>query len=128
MRVTLFLEKEKNMQGSKVFFILFSLFQVIIGENLCTSTADCGVDSECENGRCTNPFEMGCLRYMAKRDGNIEREFKVRVCNSDDAALNSTNCRLPNFDYVETRISLQNWDMGEWVSCFLLKASWNHYS
>lgn len=116
-------EGQKNMHASKVFLILILHFQVITAINICNVTEDCGVDSECENGKCTNPFEMGCLRYMAKRDGNIEKEFRIRACNSDDKALNSTNCRVPNFDYVETRISLQNWDMAiafAWIYQILL--------
>jgi len=89
----------------------------------CTTASDCNSGAECEDGTCTNPFEAGCLQYMARREGNTEREFLMRVCNSDDIAMNNTNCRIPNFDYMETRISAQNWDMSiafSWIYQILL--------
>ena len=63
----------------------------------CSSNTDCKSklvttgDSVCEDGFCTNPFQSGCLKTMAKQYGKkkkirFARAFdKERICNSNDA-------------------------------------------
>ena len=55
-----------------------------------------------------NPLVSGCLR------AKLGSEWRVRVCNSDDANNNSTSpqghCSVPDFNYPEIRIAPGNWE------------------
>ena len=100
-----------------------SFIQRAYGFVECDSDKDCvtklhtpGV-ATCENGRCTNPFEVGCLKAMgeAKEKKNMTRIKdvfdKIRICNSDDDSKNlseRTPCRHAEwskyFELGEVRI------------------------
>ena len=90
---------------------------------ICQDNASCDEGLICESGFCTspldladisnNPFETGCLRIMAEREGRNIDDFKIRVCNSDDIAIgNTANCLQPEFNYMETRMAPWNWESG----------------
>ena len=98
-------------------FIILLLCQLsFIRARICSSNVDCPISTECEDGKCTNAFEMGCLQAMAKRHNDTTRTVKARVCNSDDIKLGEkAKCTKPDFNYTEVRISLQNWDEGKGV-------------
>ena len=92
----------------------------------CNSTDDCkrnlitpGV-SVCENGKCTNPFEQGCLKAMGDKYGEknftrIKTSFdEIRICNSDDYRKGDTSrCKIPDwkefFEMGEIRIANSPW-------------------
>ena len=128
--------KKKNWLISFTFFLPHSTFSFI----RCNITEDCIATlvepgtSICENGFCTNPFELGCLKVMSEKYKtknltwikNIEFD-KIRICNSDDEGRNSTSSdsRLPcrkadwaeYFDMGEVRI-------GSSISLSSLYLSW----
>ena len=100
------------------FFTTFTVNAQII----CKANADCEEGLICMSSVCSspeaedvtlirNPFVTGCLRTMAERDGRNVDEFKMRVCNSDDA-VHGNHCLHPEFDYLETRIASWNWETG----------------
>ncbi|KAL3915483.1 MAG: hypothetical protein SGILL_005633 [Bacillariaceae sp.] len=78
---------------------------------LLTSTV-AAADDTAKNSRNSlspgNPFYSGCLYQKDNADGNR----RVRVCNSNDPpeALQQNLCRKPDFDYMEIRVAVGNWD------------------
>ena len=63
-----------------------------------------------------NPFEKGCLRTMAERFGDKDRDFQMRVCNSDDDRNGKQIddvCIEPKFEYFESRVITGDWDEGK---------------
>ena len=107
---------------SIVFFAISTLSDASLP---CVSNNHCTVGSLCEDGRCSNPFEKGCLRTMDARKTNTSiNTFKTRVCNSDEDATGGTtaNCVKPEFPYKEVRIAPGNWESSIVVSTlFFLK-------
>ena len=107
----------------------------------CTTDNDCS-DSQgliqgvsvCENGKCTNPFEQGCLNVMSEKYGKKNIPFpsafeKTRICNSDDDITPEDKkiCRKSTladyFLYDEVRIAPSNWEaavMMAWIYQILL--------
>ena len=124
-----------------LIFLLTAIFipaPLITASVRCTTNSDCesklitpGV-SICEDGKCTNPFERGCLQTMAdaygmKKDFRIPGVFnRTRLCNSDDEISERTKqwCRKPDFfAYDEVRIAPSNWESAvllSWVYQILL--------
>ena len=100
----------------------------------CTTDNDCGESqglirgvSVCENGKCTNPFEQGCLHTMGKKYGTksiqVPSAFEeIRICNSDDGLKQGLekHCRKPTladfFQYDEIRIAPSNWESAIFMS------------
>ena len=137
------------MSATLLIFSWFAL--VLLALNLprsvqagvpCSSNIDCksklvtAGDSVCEDGFCTNPFQSGCLKTMAKQYGK-KKKFripgafdKIRICNSDDdnsikdESVKAEYCRQPDyFSYDEVRISPSNWESAiiiSWVYQILL--------
>lgn len=110
----------------KLQLILLFLRSHLVSVNAlqrCKSDGNCdSTESFCRNGFCSNPFEMGCLRTMAKRkQHSLESDedinpFNKRACNSDDDAISSNYCDKPTFDYDEVRIAPGNWESSLLVS------------
>lgn len=112
----------------------------------CETDNDCGETqglirgfSVCENGKCTNPFELGCLNVMSERYGKKETQFpslfeETRICNSDDHNATKTSaegdtkrCREQKladyFLYDEVRIAPSNWEgaiVASWIYQIML--------
>ena len=107
----------------------------------CATDRDCGESqglvqgtSVCENGKCTNPFEHGCLNVMSEKYGKKNIPFpsafeKTRICNSDDDITQTykKRCRKPTladfFLYDEVRIAPGNWNAAivmAWIFQILL--------
>jgi hypothetical protein len=78
----------------------------------CTSTQECESThmegSRCVEGVCVaNSFhDGGCLKSL------LPDWHKIRVCNSDDPPSSAEKgfCRPSPLDYMEVRLSSQNWD------------------
>ena len=107
----------------------------------CSTNNDCS-DSQgliqgvsvCENGKCTNPFEQGCLNVMSEKYGKKNIPFPsafetTRICNSDDDATpeDDKNCRKATladyFLYDEVRVAPGNWESSiilGWITQILL--------
>ena len=128
-------------------FIIISLFSDLthtapLGLS-CTTDKDCSASqgvkegvSVCENGKCTNPFELGCLNVMGekyvKKNTKFPSAFETtRICNSDDDITMTANdkkrCRKPKladfFQYDEIRVAPGNWDSAvimAWIYQILL--------
>ena len=117
-------------------FIIISLFSGLTHSTAplglsCTTNDDCSESQEviqgvsvCENGKCTNPFELGCLNVMGEKYGKKNIRFPsvfetTRICNSDDdinmtAVEDKKRCRKPTladfFQYDEIRVAPGNWE------------------
>ena len=102
----------------------------------CNNDKDCGESQDliqgvsiCENGKCTNPFEQGCLNVMSEKHDKKDIPFpsafeKSRICNSDD---DKHFCRKPKLaDFFlcdEVRIAPSNWESSiimAWIYQILL--------
>ena len=84
--------------------------------------------SRCINGKCTNPYQNGCLI------NRLNGWEKPRMCNSDDGntiedilkVAELGICRLPsspNLNHMEIRIGSQNWEsvfFESWILQILL--------
>ena len=126
-------------------FIIISLFSDLthtapLGLS-CTTDKDCSESqgviqgvSVCENGKCTNPFELGCLNVMSEKYGKKNIPFPsafetTRICNSDDDVTpeDKKRCRKPKladfFLYDEIRVAPGNWESAvvmAWIYQILL--------
>lgn len=95
---------------------------------VCNTDDDCGSNglirgvSVCENGKCTNPFEKGCLKAMSEKHGKKEIRYpkaleQTRICNSDDGE-SQERCRekVGTLAYDEVRIAPSNWESAIFMS------------
>jgi hypothetical protein len=114
---------------SLVFLVLLigSLSRNCNAQLACHVTADCekvlpiSGDVECINGFCSNPFRRGCLEAMDREKGTANfKDFRQRVCNSDDAATGEqSSCLLPAslFEtYDEIRVATGDWESSIFLS------------
>ena len=92
----------------------------------CESIMKMGGLSVCEDGGCTNPFEIGCLSSIAKDRDDYEQYgdiIKTRVCNSDDRTDASCRNISESFAYDEVRIAASDWEstvVNSWIYQIIL--------
>ena len=94
----------------------------------CSTDSDCGESkglirgvSVCEDGKCTNPFEEGCLTAMGDKYGKKDIRFvnafkKTRICNSDDETQERCRDKVGTLAYDEVRIAPSNWESAIFMS------------
>ena len=99
----------------------------------CTDTATCErhfqSGSVCRaDGTCTNPFASGCLRRLLETDHpRNQMGLPMRTCNSDDGWMGTrvgdesgyTQCTIPDFDFLEVRIGVGNWESSLMIAWIL---------
>jgi len=102
-----------------------------VNSEYCREVLRTGLESNCVDGFCDNPFQYGCINSL-QIPGRKDR--RKRICNSEDPSDASDRglCRegsssvsgsSSGFEYQEVRIFSQNWEsafFGAWIAQIVL--------
>lgn len=116
--------KSKKLFFSIVGIIILSSTTHAIVDNLqyqaCQTDTDCanismsgtsGISRCMEDGRCSNPFQNGCLQALSGRQDikSIQYMMHKRACTAQDRDDENCHRSSPSTNHAEVRIAVQNW-------------------